>query len=296
MNLTNDIKHQFRYGNAVMKLLLVNIFLFLIQSLVLLVTYILGTKDAYLTFLVKWFWVSSDVSVFITRPWTLFTYMFLHDPLRIFHILSNMIYLYFFGNILAQFFQHKKIYPLYLVGGIAGFLFAFLIYTLAPNINDGMDMYLVGPSAAVMAIVLAAAALVPEYSVSLLLIGPVKLKYIAVAVVIIDLISIPSEMNIAGHLAHLGGALTGYLYIRSYNSGRDWFSWWPRFENKVYNLFEPKKPKVVYRNEQAGPATKKENDITKQAKLDAILDKIKASGYDSLSKAEKEFLFKISNE
>ena len=103
-------------------------------------------------------------------------------------------------------------------------------------------MYLVGASAAVMAIVLAAAALVPEYSVSLLLIGPVKLKYIAVAVVIIDLISIPSEMNIAGHLAHLGGALTGYSYIRSYNSGRDWFSWWPRFENKVYYLFEPKKP------------------------------------------------------
>ncbi len=101
---------------------------------------------------------------------------------------------------------------------------------------------------------------------------------------------IPSTQNLAGHIAHLGGALIGYLYIRSYKSGKDWFYWWPRFEEKVYGLFEKKKPKVVYRNQHnPEPASKRENDINKQQKLDAILDKIKIGGYDSLSKAEKEF-------
>ncbi len=296
MNFSADIKHQFRHGSAIMKLLLVNVLLYLAQSVIYLIAYFSGFKEAFLNFVAKWFYASSDVNVLITKPWTIFTYMFLHDPTEIFHVISNMLYLYFFGRILVDFFQQKKVYPLYLAGGLVG-VFAFILaYNIFPVLSPFVGIPMVGASAAIMAIVLAAATLVPEYSVFMIFIGPVKLKYIALVVIIIDMLSIPSEYNTGGHIAHLGGALTGFLYIRSYQKGRDWFSWWPRFEERLSGLFEKKKPKVVYRNQQAGPTSKKENDVNKQAKLDAILDKIKASGYDSLSKAEKEFLFKISNE
>lgn len=296
MNFSGDIKHQFRYGSSIMKLLLVNVLLYLVQSVIYLIAYFSSSKAEFLNFVAKWFYASSDVNVLITKPWTIFTYMFLHDPTEIFHVISNMLYLYFFGRILVDFFQQKKVYPLYLAGGLVG-VFAFILaYNIFPVLSPFVGIPMVGASAAIMAIVLAAATLVPEYSVFMIFIGPVKLKYIALVVIIIDMLSIPSEYNTGGHIAHLGGALTGFLYIRSYQKGRDWFSWWPGFESKLSGLFEKKKPKVVYRNQQAGPTSKKENDINKQAKLDAILDKIKASGYDSLSKAEKEFLFKISNE
>jgi len=297
MNLSNDIKYQLQHGSTLMKLLLVNVLLFLVQSLVLLIAFFGGFKSEYIALLSNWFWASSDIGKLITRPWTLVTYMFLHNPESIFHILSNMLYLYFFGRIFVDFFNHKKAYPLYFTGGLVGFLASLLAYNLIPSLNNEIGVTLVGASAAVMAIVLATATLAPDFTVQLLIVGPVKLKYIALFVVIIDLVSIPSTLNLGGHIAHLGGALTGYLYIRSFNSGKDWFSWWPRFEERLYGLFAPKKPKVVYRNQNnPGPASIRENDINKQQKLDAILDKIKLGGYDSLSKAEKEFLFKISNE
>ncbi len=297
MNFSNDIKYQLQHGNTLMKLLLVNVLLFLVQSLVLLIAFFGGFKSEYISFLANWLWASSDINTLVTRPWTIVTYMFLHSPESIFHILSNMLYLYFFGRIFVDFFNHKKAYPLYLTGGLVGFLASLLAYNLIPSLNNEIGVTLVGASAAVMAIVLATATLAPDFTVYLLIVGPVKLKYIALFVVIIDLISIPSTQNLGGHIAHLGGALIGYLYIRSYKNGKDWFYWWPRFEEKVYGLFEKRKPKVVYRNQHnPEPASKRENDINKQQKLDAILDKIKIGGYESLSKGEKEFLFKISNE
>lgn len=297
MNFSNDIKYQWQHGTSVMKLLLINVLFFLVQSLVLLIAFFGGFKSEYIAFLANWLWASSDISTLITRPWTLVTYMFLHNPESIFHVLSNMLYLYFFGRIFVDFFNQKKAYPLYLFGGLVGFLVSFLAYNLIPSLQNEVGVTMVGASAAVMAIVLATATLAPDFTVHLIIIGPVKLKYVALFVVIIDLISIPSTFNLGGHIAHLGGALTGYLYIRSYNNGRDWFSWWQRLEERMYGLFQKRKPKVVYRNQNnPGPTSKREQDVSKQQKIDAILDKIKAGGYDSLSKNEKEFLFKISNE
>lgn len=296
MSIRNDIEHQLRYGSSIMKLLLVNVLLYLVQSIVYLIAYFGGFKEAFLEFVSKWFYISSDVSEILIRPWTILTHMFLHNPEDIFHVLSNMLYLYFFGRILIDFMQAKKAYPLYLFGGLMGALASTLVYNFAPGLEDQIGIRGVGASAAVMAIVIATATLMPDFVVHLLFLGPVRLKYIALFVVIVDLLSIPSEFNLGGHVAHLGGALSGYLYIRAYQKGNDWFRWWPRFESRVYGLFERKKPKVVYRNQTPGPSSKRENDFNKQKKLDAILDKIKASGYNSLSKEEKEFLFKISNE
>ena len=299
MNISDDIKYQFRHGNAIMKILLVNVLIFAVQSIIFLIAYFGGFKEEYIVFLSKWFWVSTDLSVLITKPWTLFTAMLMHDPEDIFHILSNMLYLFFFGRIFIDFISQKNSWPLFLTGGLVGTFVAIATYNLAPSLKDLVGIPMVGASAGIMAIVLAAATLVPNNSVNIIFIGPVRLKYIALLVVVIDLLSIPSEYNLGGHVAHLGGALTGYLFIRSYQSGHPWFEWWPKFENFIVKLFEKKKPKVVYVNRNPTPKKttmgRDERDVDDQVKIDAILDKIKAGGYDSLSKAEKDFLFKISN-
>jgi membrane associated rhomboid family serine protease len=287
------------HGNAIMKILLVNVLIYAVQSIFYLIAFFSGYKDEFLDFIRTWFGISSDLNVFITRPWTLFTNIVIHNPADIFHLLSNMLYLFFFGRIFIDFISQKNAWPLFITGGIIGSVVSIATYNLVPSLHDQIGIVGVGASAGVMAIVLAAATLVPNYSVSIIFIGPVKLKYIALLVVVIDLLSIPSEYNLGGHVAHLGGALTGYLFIRSYQSGRPWFEWWPKFENFIVRLFEKKKPKVVYVNRNPTPKKttmgRDERDIDDQVKTDAILDKIKVGGYDSLSKAEKDFLFKISN-
>ncbi|MFI5171490.1 MAG: rhomboid family intramembrane serine protease [Chitinophagales bacterium] len=300
MDIISDIKYQFRHGNTLMKLLLVNVLVFVIQSILLLFFYIGGQRDEYVIFLSRWLWLNDDLSILITRPWTIFTHMFMHDPSSVFHLLSNMLYLYFFGRIFADFIQPKNAMPLYLLGGLVGAFVSIAVTNLIPAYHEMVGIPMVGASAAVMAIVLATATVAPNYSVFVIFIGPVKIKYLALLVIIIDLVSIPSEYNLSGHVAHLGGALTGYLYIRSYQKNNNWFHWWPKFEGRVAGLFERKKPKIVYVNQtlrnQKPSSPSEAGKVEKQKKLDAILDKIKAGGYDSLSKAEKDFLFKISNE
>lgn len=296
MSIGNDIRHQWQYGSAVMRLLLLNVGIFLLQSLGLFVAYVAGFRDAYLNDIANYFYASTDLSELIRKPWTIFTYMFMHSPMDIFHILSNMLYLYFFGRIFSDFIQPKMAYPLYLVGGLVGLFIEVAVFNLVPNYQHAVGSLTVGASAAVMAIVLATATLVPDFTVHLIFIGPVRLKYIAAFVVIIDLLSISAEENLGGHLAHLGGALTGYLYIRSYRRSGNWFSWWPRLEALAARPVQRRKPKVAYVNPNARPSVKKDESADKQKQLDAILDKIRASGYDSLSKQEKDFLFRISNE
>ncbi len=300
MDFISDIRYQLRHGNILMKIILVNVLVFLVQSLLLLLFFFAGSKTEYIHFLSRWFWISTDLSTLVTRPWTIITHMFMHDPEDVFHILSNMLYLYFFGRIFVDFIKPVNGFPLYLAGGIAGAFISVSAYNLIPSMHDSIGIPMVGASAAVMAIVWATATLVPDYTVMVIFIGPVKIKYLALFVVIIDLVSIPSEYNLGGHLAHLGGALTGYLYIRSYQKGTNWFGWWPRFTSRIAGIGKPKKPSVAYVNTDAGlPKGKYQRtdaEIENQKKLDAILDKIKVGGYNSLSKAEKDFLFKISNQ
>lgn len=296
MSLGNDIRHQWQYGSAVMRLLLLNVGIFLVQSAGLFIAYIAGFRAEYLDGIANYFYASTDISELLKRPWTVFTYMFMHSPMDVFHILSNMLYLYFFGRIFSDFIQPKMAYPLYLLGGLVGLFIEVAIFNLAPNYQHAVGSLTVGASAAVMAIVLAAATLVPDYTVHLILIGPVRLKYIAAFVVILDLLSISAEENLGGHLAHLGGALTGYLYISSYRRSGNWFSWWPILEQMIARPFQPRKLHVAYKGPSARTTAKKDDAAIKQKHLDAILDKIRESGHDSLTKAEKDFLFRISNE
>lgn len=294
MNIWDEIRSGYRNGTIITRLLYINVGLFVVQSAILLVYALAADKEIFLR-LLDYLYFPSTMYQFVHQPWSIITYQFLHDPVEILHILFNMLFLYFFGRILVEFFNPRNIVPLYLTGGIAGALTFMLIYNISPAFSNIPTSNLVGASASILALVVAAATLVPNYTVFLVLIGPVKLKWIAVAVIVLDMVSITAGENAGGHLAHLGGALTGFLYIKSYQKGYNWFTPVFALGDKIKNTFA-KKPRVAYVNENREQKKKKDSSEDRQKKTDAILDKIAKSGYESLSRAEKEFLFRISKE
>ena len=217
--------------------------------------------------------------------WTPLTYMFMHAG--IFHILFNMLFLYWFGQIFEEFLGKKRTVGLYLMGGFAGaFLFVFC-YNVLPfytQLHVADNSTLVGASAGVMAVMVATATQLPNYTIPLILIGPVKLKWLGLFFILIDFLGITSA-NAGGELSHLGGALIGFIYIKQLQNGNDWIA-------NIARIFKPKpKMKVVSSNFSG-----KSSGAPRQEEIDLILDKISRSGYDSLTKQEKEILFRASNE
>jgi membrane associated rhomboid family serine protease len=230
----------------------------------------------------------------IARPWTIITYMFVHDLNGIWHLLFNMLWLYWFGQIFLQFLSQKKLLSVYLLGGFAGAVLYTLVYNIFPAFElERFGSNMVGASAAIMAVVIAIAAIAPNYSIQIIFFGPVKLKYIALITIVIDLISIQYS-NAGGHIAHIGGELFGYLYAKNHLKGRDLTSGFSKIIDAILNLFTPRKRmKVTYKT----PTNDFEYNKTKveqQKEVDRILDKIAKGGYNSLSKEEKDFLFKSS--
>jgi len=220
----------------------------------------------------------------LTRFWTPLTYMFMHSG--IFHILFNMLWFYWFGQIFEEYLGKKRTLGLYLMGGLAGAFLFVLSYNTLPfftHANAAVGSTLVGASASVMAIIVATATLLPDYTIPLILIGPVKLKWLALFFVILDLLGI-TGLNAGGELSHLGGALIGFVYIKQLQNGHDWI-------DSIKKIFKPKsKLKVVSTN-----PSKNSPAHPRQEEIDLILDKISKSGYDNLSKQEKEILFRASN-
>jgi len=218
------------------------------------------------------------------RFWTPFTYMFMHAG--IFHILFNMLWFYWFGQIFEEYLGNKRTLGLYILGGLAGALLFVLSFNTLPlfSHNVAMSGPLVGASASVMAIMVATATLLPNYTISLILIGPVKLKWLVLFFIIIDFFGIVGP-NAGGEIAHLGGGLMGFIYVKQLQAGHDWVG-------GIVDLFKPKSNlKVVSTN----PSRSKSNGAPRQEEIDLILDKISKSGYDSLNKQEKEILFRASN-
>jgi membrane associated rhomboid family serine protease len=286
-SITYDIKHQFRYGNMVMKLIFVNAGIFLFFGLFYLLGFILQNNLLYNLLLSK-VEMPASVSVLLYQPWALFTYMFLHTGF--FHVLFNMLWFYWFGEIFVLYLGDKKILPLYLLGGIAGAIIYVLAYNLLPVFKPQVDgSMMLGASASIFAIVFAAATLAPDYEIRLMFIGNVRIKYVALFSLLLDIINIPYG-NAGGYIAHIGGALTGYLYIKSLQGCFDFTS---PFTN-LLNLFKPKSNiKVAYKHgsQKAEASSRSKNE---QQRVDEILDKIARSGYDSLTKDEKDFLFNYS--
>ena len=285
-----NLRYQFTRLNIAEKLIVVNVALFIITRLVAV---LFGTSvDA----LVHWFELPKDFGTFITQPWSIVTYAFFHGNLG--HIFFNMIMLYFTGRIFMNLFGERKFINVYFLGAIFGGLLFMLSYNIFPALT-GLNNSLIGASAEVMAVLIFVCTYTPNKEVRLIFFN-IKLWHLGVTFIVIDLVFIGGNSNIGGRLSHLGGAFIGYLYASQLTKGRDIGAGFSRMLDSIQNLFtkEKKAPlKTVYRKPSSNVKTVAASDKEKhQRQIDIILDKISKSGYESLSKAEKDFLFKAGKE
>jgi membrane associated rhomboid family serine protease len=290
MSIADELKQSFKSGSTLTKLIYINLAVFLTVKLIAVFYFLFTIQDGFS--LVSWLAVPADLTNLMYKPWTVFTYMFLHQDFL--HILFNMLWLYWFGQIFLHYFDQKKLLSVYLVGGLFGAFVYILTFNIFPVFTDILPVSIaLGASASVIAIVIAVSVYAPNHTIYLMFLGAVKLKYIALVTIIIDVLSIASE-NAGGHLAHLGGAIFGYIYILQLKKGKNFTRVFDRFMDSVFSIFKPKpKIKVTYKR-PADDIEYNKTKVQKQAEIDKILDKIAQSGYESLSKQEKETLFKNS--
>ena len=290
------IKNSFKDGSNLSKLIYINLGVFLLVKIAAVVGFLLGVAPGEGSFVLNWLTLPADTSELLYRPWTVFTYMFLHEGFL--HILFNMLYLYWFGIIFLSFLDQKKLLSIYLLGGLTGASIYVFAFNFFPVFQDVLPISVaLGASASVMAIVVATVTYSPNYIVNLAFIGQVKLKYIALFFILLDIIQLP-QANAGGHLAHLGGAFYGWFFITQLRKGKDIASGFNQMMDVVFSWFKlKKKMKVTHKrprtaDDKAYNKAKKQN----QESLNVILEKISKSGYDSLSKEEKEILFKSSKD
>lgn len=291
MKLADQIKSQFKSGSNLMKIIYINSAVFLLISIIKMFAYLFQANEIseqILGFLA----VPAAPENLIRRPWTIVTYMFLHEGF--FHLLFNMLWLYWFARIFLQYFDHKKLVNLYVLGGLGGALLYIVSYNLFPAFAEYVNISIaLGASASVMAVVIATATYVPDYSVRLLLFGSVKIKYLAIGILLLTSV-VDFASNTGGKIAHLGGAIVGFIYANRLKAGNDIGLWVSKIIDTFATIFKPrKKMKVSYKR----PMDDYEFNQTKadnQKQLDKILEKISKGGYESLSREEKELLFKES--
>ncbi len=289
--IIEDIKNSYRHGGMLTRLIYINLGVFLFIQLFFIVDALFSLNVGEL--IVTWFSVPSKPVNLLIRPWTLISYMFLHYSFM--HILFNLLWLYWFGKIFLHYLEPRKLLNVYLLGGISGAVLYIIAYNLFPGLRQ--DSILLGASAAVMAIVVGISVYAPNHEVFVFLIGPVKIKYIAlISFVLTSLMDFAS--NTGGKIAHIGGALFGYIYFVQLNRGKDMTRGFERFTGTILSLFKRRSRMKVTHRRSAQQMTDMEYNrykAEKQAEIDRILDKIAKSGYDSLTKKEKETLFKMSN-
>uniref|UniRef100_UPI00404941D8 rhomboid family intramembrane serine protease n=1 Tax=Flavobacterium sp. TaxID=239 RepID=UPI00404941D8 len=285
MRFFDELKLQYKIGGVPEKLIYWNVALFAIPYVIqgLLSLFKIGFDfEQFVS-------MSSNPADLLWKPWSIITYSFFHATFL--HILSNLIVLHFSSRLFLTFFTQKQLLGVYLQGAIFGALFFLISYFVFPKFS-GMNHPMVGASAAVSAVLFAIAIYAPQMQIRLLLIGNVKLWHIAIVFFVLDLIRL-SGTNAGGHIAHIGGVFLGYLFISQLKKGNDVTKWVSATIDYFTNLGKPKPLRKVYKSEN--PTTYSRTATTKtpnQKQIDAILDKISQSGYDSLTKEEKEFLFK----
>jgi membrane associated rhomboid family serine protease len=293
MDWKQNLKYKYNTADILEKLIGINVLLFILPFVIRTIGFLLQIPT---DFFVEWMVFPKDLLEFAYKPWTIITYAFMHAGLL--HILSNMLILYFSGKYFLTYFSEKRMLNLYLLGAICGALVYMLSYNLLPAFTSSGPSYLIGASASVMAILVATATQSPNLQVRLFFLGHLKLWWIAAFLIIVDIAQIPLS-NPGGHLAHLGGSAIGYLYIIQLNKGNDIGAWLQSFTNWLAGLMDskPKKSrmKTVYKTQNKTKSSGI-SQSDKQKKIDIILDKISKSGYDSLSKEEKDFLFKAGKD
>ncbi|RDY61077.1 rhomboid family intramembrane serine protease [Flagellimonas nanhaiensis] len=269
------------------KLIAINVLIFILDGLSLA---LLGYSVS------QWFHLPKDLMEFIGQPWSLVTYSFFHAGIG--HIFWNMLMLYFTGQIFLNLFDNKRFLSVYFLGVIVGGIVFLGSYNLFPTLLE-TNTALIGASAGVTAVLIFICAYIPNQEVRIIFFN-VKLWYVGAFFVLVDLIQIPYGGNVGGRLAHLGGALLGYVYARQLLNGKDIGSGFSRVLDSMAQWFKPREKKApmrtVYRKDKAKKNPRDYDKEARQRKIDTILDKISKSGYESLSKAEKDFLFKAGKE
>lgn len=290
--MTNgELKYQWNRISIAEKIIAINVLVFIVAGLAKV---LLGL---YPNTIVQWFELPKDFIGFLTQPWSLVTYSFFHSGFT--HIFWNMLMLYFTGRIFLNLFDTRRFLNVYFLGVIFGGLLFLLGYNVFPTLL-GKNVALIGASAGVTAVLIFLCAYIPNQEVRVIFFN-VKLWYVGAFFVLVDLIQIGYNSNVGGRLAHIGGAILGYVYARQLVQGTDIGSGFSKLVDGILNIFKKKEKKsplkTVHRKEKVKAKKsvnyEKEN---RQRKIDTILDKISKSGYESLSKAEKDFLFKAGKE
>jgi membrane associated rhomboid family serine protease len=302
---------QFWDGSLLQRLIFINVAVYLIVNIVSLLAFWFNIESLliyypngdYTSKLSHWLAASSSLIETLSQPWSVITYMFLH--LGLWHLVFNMIFLFFAGQYFVRFLGERRLLSIYIFGGLSGLGLYMLVYSIVPYFNAQGSIPILGASASVMATFIAIAAYQPSLPIAFPFVGNVKLKYLAIFYLVMDFAGIRSGINAGGHIAHLGGALYGFYAIYLFKNGKDiFFDLYPLL-NKIKALFSFKKGlKVTYGGKKNEPYSRSkvhsdyEYNFRKkqeQEQVDEILDKISKSGYDSLSKREKDFLFKQSS-
>lgn len=287
--IIDELKLTYKNGSSLIRLIFINLGVFLFFQLVYLVLHF--TSLAGSVNFINWFAVPSDFPSLILKPWTLITYMFYHE--EIMHILFNLLWFYWFGKIFLYYFDQKKLVSLYILGGLAGALLFILSFNFVGVFQKYLGEPMLGASAAIMAIVFAVANYAPNFRVMLLFFGEVKLIYIAIVTIVLDLILLRVS-NTGGHIAHIGGAVIGWLWCVQYRKGRDLTSGITWFLFSFSNIFKFRSRLKVSHKKPMTDLEYNRTKVANQHEIDRILDKISKGGYESLTKQEKETLFKMS--
>ena len=300
--LFDDFRSEFnKPNNTLVQLILVNTVVYLAVVILYVVSHLANSPAAY-QLVVENLAIPSSINEFIRRPWTLMTHIFTHA--EIFHILFNMLFLYWFGRLIEEYLGNRRLVGLYVMGGLAGGLFYLAMYNLVPYFQSQVSgPPMLGASAAALSVAVGAATLLPNYTFHLLFFGPVRIKYIVFFFIVLSFAQSVGP-NAGGNLAHLGGAFMGFFYVKLLQNGTD-------MGRPIYwlvdgwsNLFRPKPPiKVSYR-QRSSASTQASTfasingsssiSVPDQDEVDMILDKISRSGYESLTREEKQKLFRAS--
>ncbi len=300
-SIMEEFKNAFKLpDNGLMQIIFINVAVFIVFSLLHVIFFFLQAVDLY-TSIERYFLLPASITSFLSQPWSLITYFFMHGGFM--HIIFNMLFLYWFGIIIKQFIGGSKVVSLYVLGGIVGGLLYLFMYNIVPPFTDRADVsIMLGASGGVYAVVVGAATLMPNYSMHLMFLGPVKIKYIALVYVFISLVN-TTGANAGGNLAHLGGAALGFIFIKQLQDGTDLgkpVHWFLSFI-KSFFVHQPKVHVSYKKSTSEKKAAKKKTTATSaktplgidvsQEEIDAILDKISQHGYESLTKEEKQKLF-----
>lgn len=296
-HIITDLKETFRRGDISVRLIYINVAVFIGIELIKVILLLFNRMAAPLFDVLA---LPASFSRFLYQPWSIVTYMFMHGGVM--HILFNMLWLFWFGKLFLLFFSARHLRGVYLLGGLSGGLLYMLAYNIFPYFASTVGYsLLIGASASVLAIVAAVAYREPNYPIQLLLVGTVRLKYLALFVVVTDLLFITSG-NAGGHIAHLGGALAGLWFAASLHKGTDMTAWINRGLDVLASLTRlgssRRKPKMkIHYGGRADRMKDYDYNARKKAdeeRINSILEKVKKSGYESLSKEEKEDLFNAS--